>query len=176
MNSKSPLIRVNISIIKANLALQTRYASRTSCRQPNWHRRPSQSHRSSLTLFDIKPLFSPSSTSHEVGSHIEFSLLHRESSLIERRYVNQPCIALFFHGHLGVCLGRGVILLEKGKHINCLFEQHALRESHTLLLLVLYDNESLGWKRMEWASTGPWEWEQQHQTNRTSSHPAYNLI
>jgi len=49
--------------------------------------------------------------------------------------------ALFFHGHLEVCLGRGVIILEKGKHITCLFEQHALRESYTLLLLVLHDNE-----------------------------------
>lgn len=164
MNSKSPLVRVNISITKANLALQTRYASRTSCRQPNWHRRPSQSRRPSLTLFNIKPLLPPSSTSHEVGSHIELSLLHREPSLIECRHVNQPCIALFFHGHLEVCLGRGVIILEKGKHINCLFEQHTSRESYTLLVLVLYDNESLGWKRMEWASTEPWEWEHQYQT------------
>ncbi|KAI1033998.1 hypothetical protein LB505_003143 [Fusarium chuoi] len=61
----------------------TLYASRTSRRQSNWHRRSSQPYRPSLALFNLEPLLPSSPTTHQDCPNIHFSLVHRQPPLIE---------------------------------------------------------------------------------------------
>lgn len=81
--SSKPILACSTTTRSITNNTKTLYASRTSSRQSNWHRRSSQPYRPSLALFNLEPLLPSSPTTHQDCPNIHFSLVHRQPPLIE---------------------------------------------------------------------------------------------